>query len=98
MLLRISIALAETCVFPFVVALAKKYLPEPEFAPSGRVRVGNDVSDSRGQAGEMRPIDVVGARQISGAERGPQAVRQFGEVPLGDKDITQRLLLLFRER
>ena len=91
-------ASVETGAVPFVVALAKKYLAEVCIRSRSRVRVGDDVGDGLGQACEMGPIDVVGTRHVSGAERGPQSVRQIGEVVIRNKDVAKSLLLLFRER
>ena len=50
-----------------------------------------------GDAGEALPIEVMRARQISRPQCRAEAVRQLGEIAVGDERIAQRLLLL-RER
>src|SRR5262249_38918877 len=43
-------------------------------------------------------IDVVSPCEIRGTESGTETVGELSEIVVGDVDIAQRLLLLFRER
>ena len=91
---RIAAASSETGVFPSVVALAKKYLPEFGIRVRRRVRVGDEVGDGLRNAGEMLAVGVVGARQIGRAERRAEPVGEIGEIAVGDEGVLERLLLL----
>jgi hypothetical protein len=63
-----------------------------------RVGVGDHLCDGLGDAGEALPIEIVRARLIGRAHGRAEAVRQLGEIAVGDEGVAQRLLLLFRER
>ena len=63
-----------------------------------RVGVSDDLVDGLGDAGESLPIEIMRARLIGRPERRAQAVRQLGQIAVGDKGVAKRLLLLFGER
>ena len=64
---------------------------------SGLMGIGDDLGDGLGHVRAVLPVDVVGAREVGGAQGGAESVGEIGEIARGDEGVPQRLLLLFRE-